>query len=291
MFDKIQNKWKEEREKNLLTPMNEAFYGAMRDFLKTRTVRAKEEINPLIKKVLEERLNRLKYVVNDLLKLRTNKIIQMIMNKQEIKQVLYRFKREVETNIDKYVSPRVILKESEIDYLIDLIDEDDHLEEICEPCKNGDHEKCWMKRCKYRCPDSILIYCACTHNKKPKVPFNPLKFCYLRDSLDILSKLVIAKDLAYIPLDDYVKELDKLIKYFENQGILEPCSKEEEKHPMRVHNTEKFKKYMKFDLRSTIKTEVKCGYCDEIILLTPFAKVMEKPILDHYMKCKEIKEK
>jgi len=84
LFDKIQNKWKEEREKEQLTPMNEAFYGAMRDFLKARIVRTKEEINPLIKKILEERLNRLKYVINDLLKLRTTKIIQIVMSKQEI---------------------------------------------------------------------------------------------------------------------------------------------------------------------------------------------------------------
>lgn len=82
MFDRIQNKWKEEREKEQLTPMNEAFYGAMRDFLKARTVRTKEEINPLIKKILEERLYRLKYVINDLLKLRTSKIIQIVMSKQ-----------------------------------------------------------------------------------------------------------------------------------------------------------------------------------------------------------------
>ncbi len=84
MFDKIQNKWKEEREKEQLTPMNDAFYGAMRDFLKVRTTRAKEEINPLIKKILEERMNRLKFVVNDLLKIRTLKIIQAVLNKQEI---------------------------------------------------------------------------------------------------------------------------------------------------------------------------------------------------------------
>ena len=84
MFDKIQNKWKEEREKEQLTPMNEAFYGAMRDFLKTRTVRAKEEINPLIKKILEERLNRLKYVINDLIKLRTTKLIHAVLNKEEV---------------------------------------------------------------------------------------------------------------------------------------------------------------------------------------------------------------
>ncbi|OLS32998.1 MAG: hypothetical protein HeimAB125_03410 [Candidatus Heimdallarchaeota archaeon AB_125] len=84
MFDKIQNKWKEEREKKQLTPMNEAFYGAMRDFLKIRTTRSKEEINPLIKKILEERLNRLKFVINDLLRIRTFKIIQIVLNKQEI---------------------------------------------------------------------------------------------------------------------------------------------------------------------------------------------------------------
>jgi len=84
VFDKIQNKWKEEREKKQLTPMNEAFYGAMRDFLKIRTTRSKEEINPLIKKILEERLNRLKFVINDLLRIRTFKIIQIVLNKQEI---------------------------------------------------------------------------------------------------------------------------------------------------------------------------------------------------------------
>lgn len=84
MFDKIHNKWKEEREKEELTSLNEAFYGAMRDFLKTRTVRAKEEINPLIKKVLEERLNRLRFVINNLLKIRTTKIMRYIINREEI---------------------------------------------------------------------------------------------------------------------------------------------------------------------------------------------------------------
>ncbi|MHA1198252.1 MAG: DNA replication complex subunit Gins51 [Candidatus Heimdallarchaeaceae archaeon] len=90
MFDRIQNKWKEEREKTHLTPMNEAFYGAMRDFLKTRTVRAKEEINPTIKKVLEEKLDRIRYVVNDLLAIRTTKILQAVLNKEEITIILAR---------------------------------------------------------------------------------------------------------------------------------------------------------------------------------------------------------
>ena len=93
MFDKIQNKWKEEREKEQLTPMNEAFYGAMRDFLKVRTTKAKEEINPLIKKILEERLNRIKFVINDLLRIRTSKITQMVLSKQEIEINLAREER------------------------------------------------------------------------------------------------------------------------------------------------------------------------------------------------------
>ncbi|MHA2357836.1 MAG: DNA replication complex subunit Gins51 [Candidatus Heimdallarchaeaceae archaeon] len=85
MFDKIQAKWKEEREKETLTPLNEAFYGAMRDFLKQRTIKTKEEINPFVKKMLEERLKRLKFVVNDLLKIRTIKIIRSVISKEEIK--------------------------------------------------------------------------------------------------------------------------------------------------------------------------------------------------------------
>ncbi|MEE9409514.1 MAG: hypothetical protein V3V41_01135, partial [Candidatus Heimdallarchaeota archaeon] len=84
MFDKIEDKWKEEREKEELTPMDEAFYGAMRDFLKRRTVRSKEEINPLIKKMLETRVKRIRYVINDLLKIRTAKIIKVVLNREEI---------------------------------------------------------------------------------------------------------------------------------------------------------------------------------------------------------------
>lgn len=85
MFDKIHSKWKEERERNDLTPMTEAFYGAMRDFLKQRTIKVKEEINPFIKRMLDARLNRLRYVIDDLVKIRTMKIIRMVTNKKEIK--------------------------------------------------------------------------------------------------------------------------------------------------------------------------------------------------------------
>ena len=90
MFDRIQNKWKEEREKTKLTPMNEAFYGAMRDFLKTKNVRAKEEINPMIKKVLEEKYSRMKYVIDDLLEIRTTKILQAVLKNEEITEILAR---------------------------------------------------------------------------------------------------------------------------------------------------------------------------------------------------------
>ncbi len=90
MFDRIQNKWKEEREKSQLTPMNEAFYGAMRDFLKEKTVKAKEELNQTIKKVLEEKLSRMQYVIDDLLNIRTTKILQAVLNREEITIMLAR---------------------------------------------------------------------------------------------------------------------------------------------------------------------------------------------------------
>lgn len=90
MFDRIQNKWKEEREKSQLTPMNEAFYGAMRDFLKEKTVKAKEELNQTIKKVLEEKLSRMQYVIDDLLDIRTTKILQAVLNREEITIMLAR---------------------------------------------------------------------------------------------------------------------------------------------------------------------------------------------------------
>jgi len=90
LFDRIQNKWKEEREKSQLTPMNEAFYGAMRDFLKEKTVKAKEELNQTIKKVLEEKLSRMQYVIDDLLNIRTTKILQAVLNREEITIMLAR---------------------------------------------------------------------------------------------------------------------------------------------------------------------------------------------------------
>ena len=90
MFDKIEDKWKEEREREELTPIDEAFYGAMREFLRKRSIRVKEEINPLTKKLLEAKLNRVRYVLSDLLKIRTAKIIQMVLNKKEIKVKLSR---------------------------------------------------------------------------------------------------------------------------------------------------------------------------------------------------------
>ena len=90
MFDKIEDKWKEEREREELTDIDEAFYGAMREFLRKRTIRVKEENNPLAKKLLEAKLNRVRYVLNDLLKIRTAKIIQMVVNGKEIKVKLSR---------------------------------------------------------------------------------------------------------------------------------------------------------------------------------------------------------
>jgi DNA replication initiation complex subunit (GINS family) len=90
LFDRIQNKWKEERERPQITPMNEAFYGAMRDFLKERSVRVKEEINPTVKKILEEKLSRMKYVIDDLLEIRTTKILQAVLKNEEINVILAR---------------------------------------------------------------------------------------------------------------------------------------------------------------------------------------------------------
>jgi len=84
MFDKIHNKWKEEREKEEITPMIDPFYGSMRDFLEERTKAAKQALNPITKKVLEKRLERIQYVINDLIKIRTNKIIKKVMNQEEI---------------------------------------------------------------------------------------------------------------------------------------------------------------------------------------------------------------
>jgi DNA replication initiation complex subunit (GINS family) len=84
MFDKIHNKWKEEREKEEITPMIDPFYGSMRDFLQERTKAAKQALNPITKKILEKRLERIQYVINDLIKIRTNKIIKKVINQEEI---------------------------------------------------------------------------------------------------------------------------------------------------------------------------------------------------------------
>ena len=84
MFEKIHDKWKEERGTIELTSMDEIFYSAMRELLKKRTTKTKEEINPRIKKILETRLDRLRYVIDDLIQIRTTKIINMVMNREKI---------------------------------------------------------------------------------------------------------------------------------------------------------------------------------------------------------------
>ncbi|MHA1200958.1 MAG: DNA replication complex subunit Gins51 [Candidatus Heimdallarchaeaceae archaeon] len=84
MFEKIQDKWKDERGNEKLTPMDEIFYSAMRELLKKRSTKTKKEINPLIKKILETRLERIKYIINDLMRIRTTKLIAIVMNREKV---------------------------------------------------------------------------------------------------------------------------------------------------------------------------------------------------------------
>lgn len=84
MIEKIQDKWKDERGSENLTPMDEIFYSAMRELLKKRTIKTKKEINPLIRKIQETRLERIKYVINDLMRIRTTKLIAMVMNREKV---------------------------------------------------------------------------------------------------------------------------------------------------------------------------------------------------------------
>ena len=90
MIDKIFDLWKREREGTKISPMSIDFYSVMRDDLKKRTKKAKEQINPLIKTVLEVHLGRIKFVVNDLIKIRSMKIIQLVIRGDEVKVNLAR---------------------------------------------------------------------------------------------------------------------------------------------------------------------------------------------------------
>ncbi len=90
MIDKIFDLWKRERDGTKILPMNIDFYSVMRDDLKKRTKKAKEQINPLIKTVLEAHLGRIKFVVNDLIKIRSMKIIRLVIRGDEVKVNLAR---------------------------------------------------------------------------------------------------------------------------------------------------------------------------------------------------------
>lgn len=90
MIDKIFDLWKRERDGTEISPMNIDFYSVMRDDLKKRTKKAKEQINPLIKNVLEAHLGRIKFVVNDLIKIRSMKIIRLVIRGDEVKVNLAR---------------------------------------------------------------------------------------------------------------------------------------------------------------------------------------------------------
>lgn len=94
MFERIHEKWKDERENKSLTSIDEGFYGEMREFLKKQTVRTKEELNPIIKTILENKLQRTNYIINDLIKVRTAKIVRLIIQKQEITLELTREEKD-----------------------------------------------------------------------------------------------------------------------------------------------------------------------------------------------------
>ena len=94
MFERIHEKWKEERESKNLTSMDDGFYSEMREFLKKQTVKAKGEITPTIKNILDKKLERINYVINDLIRIRATKIVRLIMAKQEIPEKIPREENE-----------------------------------------------------------------------------------------------------------------------------------------------------------------------------------------------------
>ena len=76
--------WRQERETEEIIGISESFYGVMREHLKMWKSKVNDTLDPFIKKLLLTHLKRLRYVIWDIIEIRTRKIIEKVLRGEQI---------------------------------------------------------------------------------------------------------------------------------------------------------------------------------------------------------------
>jgi len=84
VIDKVYELWQQERTKKEITPISISFYSALRENMKEWEKRIEEENNKLAKAILRKQYERTRYVIEDVIKIRTKKIIELVLRGREV---------------------------------------------------------------------------------------------------------------------------------------------------------------------------------------------------------------
>lgn len=130
--------WRQERESEEIIGISESFYDVMREHLKMWKGKVNDTLDPFIKKLLSTHLNRLRFVIHDIIKIRTKKIIEKVLRGEQISVSItreeYNFYERLEQIYKLY--KKEIFSPKEVLYVTmsDILDTDktENLEEVIE---------------------------------------------------------------------------------------------------------------------------------------------------------------
>ncbi len=84
LFDTVYDLWRKERASFDITPLRGRFYGEIRELIDDLSIKIENEEDSLLKKILENRLKRLNFVITDLIQIREKKILRYVIEDKEI---------------------------------------------------------------------------------------------------------------------------------------------------------------------------------------------------------------
>jgi len=123
LFDRIYDVWHMERANiETLVPLKAGFYSDLRMLLERFSRKIEAEKDDVIKKILETRLERLNYVVDDLIEIRTMKIVHHVIKKKTITVNLAQEEYSFYSNLEKIhdIFIKGIFNPKEVAFINDL---------------------------------------------------------------------------------------------------------------------------------------------------------------------------
>ncbi len=114
MYAKLQDLWRQERERKEIVAIDPAYYGVLREYTRKVERKLAEEKNELAKLLQERRLERFNFILNDLIEIRTLKLIKMIVQCESLtvnlsnEEIAFfnRFKKVYEVYRDEIFNPQ-----------------------------------------------------------------------------------------------------------------------------------------------------------------------------------------